>query len=39
MQLIDSHREAALVALHHCHLILDGEEISEDGVHGSLEVG
>lgn len=39
LQPIDNHGEVALVSLHHRHLILDGEEICEDGVHGGLEVG
>jgi len=39
LQTIDSHGEATLAALHRHHIILDGEKIGEDGVHGGLEVG
>lgn len=36
---IQASRIAALVTLHRRHLILDGEEIGKDVVHGSFVVG
>lgn len=39
LQPIDSHGEAAPVTLHRRHVLLEGGEIGEDGVHGGLRVG